>query len=140
MRNPTRVLQVLFFSAVAVSIVHYVDNVVRFDDYDPDPGLITAPVVAVSWFVFTAFGLWGYVQYRRGHRRAAALALAVYSGSGLIGPVHYTVVSPSDLDGFQNLFVVLDTVLGLGVLAFACWLALTPADDGSRTEPMVASS
>lgn len=125
MPNPTRVLQVLFFSAVAVSIVHYVDNVVRFEQYDPDPGLVTAPVVAVSWLVFTAFGVWGYVQYGRGNRGLAALGLAVYSGSGLIGPLHYTVASPSDFDAFQNLFVALDTLLGVGILAFAVWLAWT---------------
>jgi hypothetical protein len=36
-------------------------------------------------------------------------------------------VSPSDFDWFQNTFVVLDTLLGLSILAFAAWLALTSA-------------
>jgi hypothetical protein len=124
LRRPTLVLQVLLVSAFLVSIVHYVDNTVRFDDYDPDPGLITQPIIPLAWVVFTGFGLWGYLEYRKGRDARAAIGLAIYSGSGLVGPVHYTVVSPSDFDAFQNTFVVLDTLLGLAVLAFACWLAL----------------
>lgn len=124
MRRPTLVLQVLLIGAFLVSVVHYFDNTVRFDDYDPDPGLITQPLIPLAWVVFTAFGVWGYLQYRRGQDARAALGLAVYSGSGLVGPIHYTAVSPSDFDVIQNVFVVLDTLFGIGILAFACWLAL----------------
>jgi hypothetical protein len=128
MHRPTLVLNLVLGSAVVVSVVHYVDNTVRFDDYSPDSGLVTRPMIPLAWVVFTAFGVWGYVQYRRGRDARAALGLAVYAGSGLVGPVHYTAVSPSDFDAFQNVFVVLDTLLGIGVLAFACWLALGRRD------------
>ena len=107
-------------TAFLLSIVHYVDNTLRFDDYTPDPGLITRPAIPLAWVVFTAFGVWGYLQYRRGDDRKAAIGLAVYSFSGLIGPLHYTEVSPSDFDWFQNLFVVLDTLAGVAVLGVAC--------------------
>ena len=110
-------------TAFLLSIVHYVDNTLRFDDYSPDPGLITRPTIPLAWVVFTAFGIWGYVQYRRGEWGRAAIGLAVYSISGLIGPFHYTTVSPSDFDWFQNLFVVLDSLAGLAVLGVAAWLA-----------------
>ena len=124
MRRPTLVLQGLLVSAIAVSIVHYTDNTVRFDDYSPDSGLVTRPMIPVSWVVFTAFGIWGYVQHRSGSHRRAAVGLAVYSISGLIGLAHYTTVSPSDFSAFQNTFVVLDVLLGAAILAFACQLAL----------------
>ena len=114
----------ILLSAFLLSIVHYVDNTLRFDDYSPDPGLITRPLIPISWVVFTAFGVWGYLQYRKGEDAKAAVGLAVYSASGLIGPLHFTAVSPSDFDWFQNLFVVLDTLAGLAVLGVACWLAL----------------
>ena len=119
-----RTIDVVLGTAFLLSIVHYVDNTVRFDDYTPDPGLVTRPSIPLAWFVFTAFGVWGYLQHRKGEDGRAAVGLAVYSASGLIGPLHYTAVSPSDFDWFQNLFVVLDTLAGLAVLAVAATLAL----------------
>ena len=120
----SRGVEGILLSTFLLSIVHYVDNTVRFTDYTPgDPGLITRPVIPLSWVVFTAFGVWGYVQYRRGDTARAAVGLAVYSVSGLIGPLHYTAVSPSDFDAFQNTFVVLDTLAGVAVLIVACRLA-----------------
>src|SRR5215204_5507129 len=110
-----RRIDVVLGTAFVLSIVHYVDNTIRFDDYTPDPGLITRPIIPIAWVVFTAFGVWGYVQLRRGDTARAAAGLAVYSVSGLIGIAHYTSVSPSDFDWFQNLFVVLDTLAGLAV-------------------------
>ena len=123
----TRVLQAVLVASVLVSIVHYVDNTVRYGDYAPDGGgLITAPVVAVSWFAFTAFGHWGYLSYLGGRYRSAAIGFAVYSGSGIVGIVHYLQVSPSDFDLLQNAFVTLDILLGLAVLTLAARLAWDP--------------
>jgi hypothetical protein len=121
-----RAVDGILLTAFLLSIVHYVDNTVRFTDYTPgDPGLITRPVIPISWVVFTAFGVWGYRWMLRGDRTKAALGLAVYSVSGLIGLLHYTSVSPSDFDWFQNLFVVLDFTAGLAVFLIACRLALS---------------
>src|SRR5215207_6184805 len=117
-----RRVDVVLGTAFLLSIVHYVDNTIRFDDYSPDPGLITRPAIPIAWVVFTAFGVWGYLQLRRGDDARAALGLAVYSASGLVGPFHYTTVSPSDFDWFQNLFVVLDSLAGVAVLLVAAWL------------------
>ena len=125
----TRILQAVLLAAVLVSIVHYVDNTVRYDDYaQGGAGPITAPVVAVSWFVFTAFGLWGYLAYLGGRFRSAAIGLAVYSGSGLVGIIHYRQVSPSDFDLLQNTFVTLDILLGVAILALAVRLARHPPE------------
>lgn len=123
----TRLLPVLLVTAVLVSIVHYVDNVARFDDYAPEgAGAITREVVALSWFLFTGFGVWGYLCYRRGRYRPAAIGLAVYSLSGLVGIVHYREVSPRAFDLLQNTFVSLDIVLGAAILVMACRLAWRP--------------
>ncbi len=121
----SRAVDGILLTAFLLSIVHYVDNTIRFDDYTggEDPGLITRPVIPISWVVFTAFGVWGYLRLREGDRTRAAIGLAVYSVSGLIGILHYTTVPPSGFDWFQNLFVVLDTLAGAIVLAIACALA-----------------
>jgi hypothetical protein len=121
----TTVLRVLLVLAVGISLIHYTDNTIRFDDYTRgDPGIVTRPTIPLTWIVLTALGLWGYLRFRRGELRPAAPLLAAYSVSGLISPLHYTTVSWSDFDAFQNTFVIGDGVLGLAVLGFALWLAM----------------
>jgi hypothetical protein len=128
----TRTLQVLLVSAFLVSIVHYVDNTVRFDEYAKGEGPVTRAMIPLAWLVFTAFGAWGYVQFRRGRFTAAAIGIAVYSTSGLIGLAHYTVAPPADFDTFQNVFIALDVLLGLSLVTFAFWLVLA-----RRSEPAI---
>jgi hypothetical protein len=123
-RDPVRILRVLLGVAIAVSVVHYVDNVVNYDAY-PDPSSGPAPsqgLIAVSWFLFTGFGIAGFVLLTRGRVAAAALCLAFYSGSGLVGFGHYTVDGATDMVWWRQLHIVADIVLGLAMLAFAVWL------------------
>ena len=57
-----RTLRVLLAVAIAVSVVHYADNVANFADY-PEPDSGPAPsrtVIAVAWFAFTAAAVAGY--------------------------------------------------------------------------------
>src|SRR4051812_9644856 len=108
--------------AVVVSIVHYTDNYVNYDDFPhgsgPEP---TAAEVLIAWFAFTGFGLLGYWLYRRGEIRRGALALLVYSGSGLVGIGHYTVPGMTDAPILCQGHVVFDILLGLSMAAFAIW-------------------
>ena len=87
-----RLLNIVFFTAVASSIVHYTDNYLAFDRFPNDgPGPdVTADSIWIAWVVLTAFGVAGYVLYRRGQVRRGSALLAVYSISGLIGLGHYT--------------------------------------------------
>ena len=117
------VLTLLLGAAVAVSIVHYLDNVLAYDRYplsetlpNPSPTLIAA-----SWFVFTAFGVAGYLLYRRGRVGAGSACLAVYSGSGLVGIVHYLVPGVGDLAWWRHAHIGLDIACGVAILAFALW-------------------
>jgi hypothetical protein len=116
-----RSLRVLLAVAVAVSVVHYADNFFNYADY-PQPTSGPAPsqgVVGASWFVFTAFAAAGYWLYRDGRRRAAALCLAVYSGSGLVGFGHYTVDGATSMPWWRQAHIVADILCGIAVLAFA---------------------
>ncbi|HEV2075256.1 MAG TPA: hypothetical protein VGR10_03375 [Thermoleophilaceae bacterium] len=109
--------------AVLVSVVHYVDNVANYADY-PQPSSGPAPsreLIAVSWFVFTAFGIAGLGLFARRRFGPAAVALAVYSISGLVGLGHYTVPGATDMPWWRQLHVVADIAAGLAVLAFAVW-------------------
>jgi hypothetical protein len=117
---------VLFWTAVAVSIVHYTDNFLNYDDYPhgsgPEP---SAGVVLGAWFVLTPFGLTGYLLYMRGRIRAGAMLLVVYSTSGLVGIGHYTVAGMTDEPVWRQAHVVADVLLGAGIFAFAVWSILT---------------
>jgi hypothetical protein len=126
--NPPQELSVarrVFFTAVALSTVHYIDNTVRFDDYSGGKsGFVTRPMIPISWVLFTAAGIAGIVYLQRGLRSKAGPLLGVYSVSGLIGILHFTTVSPRDLDWFQNTFVGLDFLAGAAVLLLAVRITL----------------
>lgn len=119
-RPSPRVVSVVLLLAVIVSIAHYVDNTVRFDDYAKDPSTPVTPTLVVgSWVVFTAVAIYGYDRYRRGRYRTASVAFACYSLSGLIGLGHYRDAPPSRFDAVQNTLIVTDVALGVAVLLIA---------------------
>jgi hypothetical protein len=116
-----RELTALLGVAIAVSVVHYADNVGNYDDY-PSGGSLPAPsagLILASWFLFTAAGIAGYVLYRRGRFHLAPVLLAVYAGSGLVGLGHYTVPGALDMPWWRQAHVLADIVCGVLVLAFA---------------------
>ena len=111
-----------------LSVVHYIDNTVRFDDYTggrSSDGFVTRPMIPISWVLFTAAGVAGYRALKAGNRQGGGWLLALYSVSGLIGIGHYTTVSPSEFNAFQNTFIALDFLAGLAVLLLAVRIATT---------------
>lgn len=116
-----RTLNIVFFAAVASSLVHYTDNYLAFDRY-PDGGAgpdISDDTIWIAWLVFTAFGVAGYLSYRRGHVRRGAGLLAAYSVSGLIGIGHYTAPGMSELAWWRHVHIWADIICGVVVLTFA---------------------
>lgn len=125
-----RALTVLLALAVAVSVVHYVDNTVNYGDY-PESTTLPNPsqlVVGGSWFLFTAFGLVGMRLYRRGRVRAGSLCLAAYSGSGLVGILHYTVAGTGAFPWWRHAHIAADITCGMAIIAFAVWSVRTLPD------------
>ena len=118
-----RLLNIVFFTAVASSIVHYTDNYLAFDRF-PNDGVgpeITADSVWIAWIAFTVFGIAGYLLYRRGQIREGSALLAVYSISGLIGIGHYTASGMSELAWWRHVHIGIDILCGIAVLTFAIW-------------------
>ncbi|MGI9085969.1 MAG: hypothetical protein ACR2FE_11895 [Aeromicrobium sp.] len=137
-RSPTTLVALLSVAFV-VSIVHYVDNTLNYDDFPVLPADRSLPnpaveVVAGAWFVFTAFGLLGLWLFSRNRIAAAAVALAVYSGSGLVGIAHYLVPGATDMVWWRQAHVITDIVLGALVFAFAIRLATTQRREGPGAE------
>ena len=118
-----KLLNIVFFTAVALSTVHYTDNYLAFDRF-PNDGVgpsITADSIWIAWIIFTAFGVAGYLLYRRGEIRLGSALLAVYSISGLIGIGHYTASGMSELAWWRHVHIALDFLCGVAVLTFAIW-------------------
>jgi len=114
------VVRRVFVTALALSVVHYVDNTVRFADYTGGKsGFVTRAMIPISWVLFTAAGVAGYRLLTRGNRSLGGSLLGAYSVSGLIGILHYTTVPPGDFDWFQNTFIGLDFLAGLAVFVLA---------------------
>ena len=118
------VVRVLLGVAVAVSVVHYLDNTLNYAAY-PQPSSGPAPArltVGVSWLAFTAVAAAAYLLLRRGRVLAAALGLAVYSGSGLVGIGHYAVPGATGMPWWRQAHIVADIACGVALLACALWL------------------
>ena len=124
-RRAVRILSWIFAVAVVVSIVHYTDNYVNFDDYPEAPKAVptSAALVLGAWFVFTAAGLAGYLLFRRRPSDLALLLLAAYSGSGLIGIGHYLVPGATSMPWWRQAHVCLDIASGIAMFSFVIWAA-----------------
>ena len=124
--QPTfRAVAVLVGIAIAVSIVHYVDNFTAYEAYPqsdtlPNP---SASLIAAGWFVLTPFAILGLVLLGDGRTRAAGISLAVYSGSGLVGIGHYAAGGTGDFPWWRHAHIAADIALGVAILAVAAWLA-----------------
>ena len=120
------IIRRVFVVALLLSVVHYIDNTVRFDDYTGGKdGFITQAMIPISWVLFTAAGIAGYRFLKQGNRGLGGSLLGAYSVSGLIGIFHYTTVSPGDFSAFQNTFIGLDFLAGLAVFVMAVRLVTT---------------
>jgi hypothetical protein len=107
-------------TAMLLSVVHYIDNTLRYDDYTGgQDSFITRPMIPISWVLFVAAGITGYRYLKQGNRSRGGWLLAVFSLSGLVGVGHFTTVSPSDFSAFQNVFIALDFLAGLAVFVLA---------------------
>ncbi len=134
----TRTILLVVAAAFVVSVVHYVDNVVNYADYPVPAADATIPapndvVIAVAWFVFTAFGVWGVVSLLRRRVVTAVVGLAFYSVSGVIGIGHYTVPGALDMPWWRQAHVIADIVLGVTVLVLAALLFARNRDRSAAT-------
>ena len=124
-RRAVRTLSWILAIAVVVSIVHYTDNYVNYQDY-PQPKTAPNPsagLVLGAWFGFTAAGLAGYLLFRRGPSNLALVLLVAYSGSGLVGIGHFLVPGGTSMPWWRQLHVSLDIASGIAMFCFAVWAA-----------------
>ncbi|MFJ8915524.1 hypothetical protein [Amycolatopsis sp. NPDC102389] len=120
----TALRPILAFTLLSTTL-HYAHNVIRAADYPQIEGIpvgVAATLVAVAYFVFTAFGLAGYRDYLRGRYWRALAFLMVYSLSGLASLGHFLVAVPQ-IPAFWFATIYTDTASALALWVFVTWAA-----------------
>jgi hypothetical protein len=107
-------------ASIVLTAFHFTDNYVSIDTY-PQPDWVTGAAVLVSWPLFTALGVTGYLLYRQGRIAAANAFLVAYSYTGLSSLGHFLSGSPDEFTTRGFISVLIDGVAGAAVLAVAIW-------------------
>ena len=121
MRRPsTAIVGAVVGASIAITAFHFTDNYVSIDTY-PQPDWVTEAVVLISWPLLTAFGVAGYLLYRRGSFAVASACLLVYAYTGLSSLGHFLSGGPSEFTTRGLVSVLLDGAAGSAVLVVALW-------------------
>ena len=128
MAKADRAIAGIVLLAMLVSIVHYTDNYTAYEAYPESDSLPnpSAGVIAFAWFFFTGFAISGLYLLRKGNSLGAGVSLAVYSGSGLVGILHYVAGGTGEFPWWRHAHIVADIVLGFAVLGCALYLVRRP--------------
>ena len=128
-------VRIVVATSVLLTAIHFTDNYVSIETY-PQPDWVTGPVVLISWPLFTALGVAGYLLYRRGQFATAHAFLIAYSYTGLSSLGHFLSGSPDEFTTRGLASVLIDGAAGSAVLAVALWSILArrgePSTPGTR--------
>ena len=124
MRSPsTATVGAIVAASIVLTAFHFTDDYVSVETY-PQPGWISEAVVALAWPLLTAFGVAGYLLYRRGRFAAAHACLLVYSYTGISSLGHFLSGSPDEFTTRGLMSVLIDGVAGSAVLVVTTWSIL----------------
>ena len=118
-----RTVGFVVLASVVATLFHFTDNYVSIDTY-PQPGWVNEAAVLISWPAFTAFGVVGYVLYRRGSFGPAHAFLFLYAYTGLSSLGHFLSGSPDEFTTRGLVSVLVDGVAGSAVLVVVVWSVL----------------
>ena len=124
---------VVVATSIAATALHFTDNLVSIETY-PQPGWVSEPVVVVSWLLYTAAGVGGYLLYRRGVLLAAHALLFAYAFAGLSSLGHFFSGSPDEFTTRGLISVLIDGAAGAAVLASVAWSVLARGSVGAGLE------
>jgi hypothetical protein len=128
MRPPSvRTVGLVVAATILLTAFHFTDNIVNVDTY-PRQDWISATSVQVIglifWPLFSAFGVIGYLLYRRGSFQLAHAYLVAFSFLGLVSIGHFTAAAPDELTTRGLISVTIDGAAGLTVLGVTIWSIL----------------
>ena len=108
--KPSPILPILLLVNLVASVLHFGDNMLRFDEY-PEPAWIAGPhVVDAAWLLMTPLLAVGWWLARGGVRRWAIGVLWLYGALSMFVLGHYFYASPFELSFRINFLIVLEAV------------------------------
>ncbi len=123
---------------VAASIVatafHFTDNYISIETY-PQPEWISGPVVLISWPLFSALGVAGFLFYRRERFTLAHGFLLAYAYAGLSSLGHFLSGSPDEFTTRGLVSVLIDGLAGSAVLATTVWSIVARRERFASRDP-----
>ena len=119
----SQLLKILVIASVISTLIHNVDNYLRFDLY-PQPSWITLGGIPRSWILWTIVGVIGYFLYKNRRFWLSYLCLIIYSFCGLSSLGHYLYGSKDEFSFFMHVFILTDGLTGSAILAFTLRSAL----------------
>lgn len=129
------VLGVLIVACMVSTTAHYTHNYLEIAHY-PQSDLFSNVTVKlgiiISWPTLTAAGVAGFWLYALGRYAAAYPLLALYSLLGIVTLGHFTEGSPH-IPPFWYATIFTDAILGVVILAFAHWSAVTSSHDNRES-------
>jgi hypothetical protein len=103
-------LKWLLLATFASSVLHYIDNLLFFEQY-PEPVWINRAIIDGFWFVMTPLALVGYHLMQRGAHQAGTWVLLAYAGCNLLTLGHYRYAYICTVVPRINAFIFLEAVL-----------------------------
>jgi hypothetical protein len=122
-----RALPWLLLVYAAASLLHFAHNAELLAEYPNLPSWLTRGQVYAAWVCVTATGIVGYLLYRTDRAWSGLALLAIYSGLGLDGLLHYTRAPVAAHSPAMNLtiwFEVIAATLSLFAIGGATIAAL----------------
>lgn len=120
-KNHTHWLLAMLVVCIVTSILHYVDNVLFFDQY-PEPTWFNPSLVDILWFVMTPIGITGYICWQQGHRTLAFGLLYLYVAMGQLTLGHYFYAPIWNLTWKMNGLILLESLTALILGTYLVWL------------------
>ena len=110
-------LRLLLLAMVTSSVLHYVDNLLFFEQY-PEPPWINRHHIDAFWWIMTPLAWIGYHLIRRGALRGGSATLLTYAACNLLTLGHYRYASLSDISLRIHIFIILEAALAVVLTVF----------------------
>jgi hypothetical protein len=121
---PVSTVGLVVGASIALTAFHFADNYLSIETY-PQPDWISGAVVLISWPLFTALGVAGYLLYRQGRFSQAHAFLIAYSYAVLSSLGHFLSGSPDEFTTRGLVSIFIDGIAGAALLAVALWSIVT---------------
>ncbi|MBD2199671.1 MULTISPECIES: hypothetical protein [Calothrix] len=116
-------LLVLIAINIFVSIVHYTDHIIFFDEY-PETSLFTPQITHSLWLVMTPLCIAGYYLYIKRAFLSAYFCLYLYIIMSQITLGQYIITPMWHLSLKMNTLILLESVSAIPLLIFVAWSQL----------------